>query len=260
MISSCPTLWNGRNRSRVHATAWSLRLVCGAQRITYRHRFVVGGSHGTARVRPGRFRCSRPAHHHSSSSAGLAPAAYYGIVGACGRAGAITAAAAGWAVLMTAGCAGGPPPAPVLSGHATTEASPIAGLVAGSARRALAARYLAVATAGNRRLEADFDRLNGPDRADLAAARTDLRDAAATESLFDQRLARIAFPAETEMIARLLVMSNQIRSGLTAAAAGSVSLSRLHASERQLAAANGPVEDAVIVLRSRLGLPPPDTS
>ena len=136
----------------------------------------------------------------------------------------------------------------------------MAGTAAGPGRRALAARYLAFAAAGNRRLEADFDRLNGPDRADLAAARADLRNVAATERLFDQRLARIAFPAGTERIAWLLVMSNQARSGLTAAAAGSASLSRLSASERQLAAANGPVEDAVIVLPSRLGLPPPDTS
>jgi hypothetical protein len=166
---------------------------------------------------------------------------------------------AGWAVLMSAGCAGGPPPAPVPSGHAAPHASPVAGTAAGSARRALAARYLAIAAAGNRRLEADFDRLNGPDRADLAA-RADLRDAAATERLFDQRLARITFPAQTETIARLLVISNQARSELTAAAAGSVSLSRLDAFERQLTAANGPVEDAVTVLRSRLGLPPPDTS
>ena len=123
----------------------------------------------------------------------------------------------------------------------------MAGTAAGPGRRALAARYLAFAAAGNRRLEADFDRLNGPDRADLAAARADLRNVAATERLFDQRLARIAFPAGTERIAWLLVMSNQARSGLSA-------------SERQLAAANGPVEDAVIVLPSRLGLPPPDTS
>jgi hypothetical protein len=124
----------------------------------------------------------------------------------------------------------------------------------------MAARYLAIAAAGNRRLEADFGRLNGRDRTDLAAARADLRDAAATERVFDQRLAGIAFPGETGKIARLLVMSNQVRSELTAVAAGSVSLSRLYAFERQMAAANGPVEDAVIVIRSQLGLPPPDTS
>ena len=78
--------------------------------------------------------------------------------------------------------------------------------------------------------------------------------------MFDQRLARIAFPAGTETIARLLIMSNQARSQLTAAAAGSVSLTGLHAFERQLTAANGPVEDAVTVIRGQLGLPPPDAS
>jgi hypothetical protein len=166
----------------------------------------------------------------------------------------------GCVMVVTAGCAGGRPPAPAPSGQASTHASPVAGTAAGPARRTLAAGYLAIATAGNRRLEADFDRLNGPDRADLAAARADLRDAAVTERWFDQRLARIAFAAGTEAIARLLVISNQARSELTAAAAGSASLSRLRAFERQLTAANGPVEDAVIVLRSRLGLPPPDTS
>ena len=139
-------------------------------------------------------------------------------------------------------------------------AAPVAGTAAGPARRALAAGYLAIAAAGNRRLEVDVDRLNGRDRTDLAAARADLRDAAATERLFDQRLARIAFPAGTETIARLLVISNQARSELTATAAGLASLTQLQAFERQLTAANGPVEDAVIVIRGQLGLPPPNTS
>jgi hypothetical protein len=69
-------------------------------------------------------------------------------------------------------------------------------------RRAVAVRYLVIAAAGNRRLEAGFDLPNGPDRTDLATARADLRDAANIESLFDQRLACIAFPAGTETIAR----------------------------------------------------------
>ena len=187
--------------------------------------------------------------------------AYDEVVGRYGPARATaTAAVAGWVILAARGCAGEPPPAPVPSGHAAPHASPMPGTAPGSARRALAARYLAIAAAGNRRLEADFDRLNGHDRADLAAARADLQDAAATERAFDQRLARITFPAQTETIARLLVITNQSRSRLTAAAAASVSLAQLRAFERQLAAANGPVEDAVTVLRSRLSLPPPDTS
>ena len=171
-----------------------------------------------------------------------------------------TAAVAGWVILVAAGCAAGPPAAPVPSGRAAPHASPMPGTAARHERRALAARYLAIAAAGNRRLEAAFDRLNGPDRADLAAARADLHDAAATERTFDQRLARVTFPAGTQAIARLLIIANQSRSQLTGAAAAAASLTRLHAFERQLAAANGPVEDAVIVLRSRLGLPPPDTS
>jgi hypothetical protein len=182
-------------------------------------------------------------------------------MGGCGQARVCTVTAMlGSAMLLTAGCAAGPPSGTTPPRHAAARAAPAAGVAVGPARQALAARYLAIAAAGNRRLEIDFDRLDGRDRSDLAAARADLRDAAATESLFDQRLAGIAFPAETEKIARLLVLSNQARSTLTAAAAGSVSVSQLQAYERQLAAANGPVEDAVIVIRSQLGLPPPETS
>ncbi len=180
-------------------------------------------------------------------------------MGGSGRARAGAAAVAG-GVLMTAACAGGRPAGPVQPGPATVQGSPVAGSEAGSARRALAARYLAIAVAGNRRLEIDFGRLDGRDRSDLATARADLRDAAATEHLFDQRLAGITFPAGTEKVARLLIVHNQARSALTAAAANSVSLAQLRAYERRLATANGPVEEAVRVIRSQLGLPPPDTS
>ncbi len=181
------------------------------------------------------------------------------VMGGCGR-GAGVAAVVGWVILMTAGCAGGRPPGSAPPGPAAAHAPAVAGYAVGSVRRVLAARYLAIAVAGNRRLEIDFDRLDGRDRSDLSAARADLRDAAATERLFDQRLARIAFPAGTEAIARLLILSNQARSKLTEAAANSVSLAQLRAYERRLAAANGPVEEAVGVIRSQLGLPPPVTS
>jgi hypothetical protein len=181
-------------------------------------------------------------------------------MGGCGRARTSATAVAGCVMLMTAGCAAGRPSGPVPPRPAAAHAPPAAGIAAGPGRRALAARYLAIAVAGNRRLDIDFGRLDGRDRSDLAAARADLRDAAATERLFDQRLARIAFPAGTEMIARLLVLSNQARAQLTTAAAGSLSLPQLQAYRRQLAAANGPVEEAVGVIRSQLGLPPADTS
>jgi hypothetical protein len=152
------------------------------------------------------------------------------------------------AALVSAGCAAPRPPA---------HAAPVA---AGPSRPVAAGRYLAIAQDGNRRLEVDFDRLAGRDRSHLAAARADLRDAAATERRFDRRLLAIMFPAATERIVRLLFEVNQSRASLTSSAARSVSLRQLGSFERRLSAANGPVEEAVRVIRSQLGLPPPDTS
>jgi hypothetical protein len=130
-------------------------------------------------------------------------------------------------------------------------------IASGPARRALAASYLAIANAGNRRLDADFGRLEGRDRNRLAAAEADLRDAAATERLFDHRLLQIVFPPATEQVARLLYRVNQARAALTIAAAASTSLRQLHAYQRRLSAANRPVEQAVRTIRRQLDLPPP---
>jgi HrpA-like RNA helicase len=128
-------------------------------------------------------------------------------------------------------------------------------------RTALAAAYLRIANAGNHRLEADFDGLEGPDRRDLAAARADLRDAAATEHLFDRRLMAMRFPPATERIARALFQLNEARARLTAAAAAAAtSLTQLHAYEQLLDSANVPVEQQVRAIRRQLGLPPPETS
>jgi hypothetical protein len=46
----------------------------------------------------------------------------------------------------------------------------------------------------------------------------------------------------------------------TAAGASSASLARLQAGERRLDLAGKPVEQAVAILRSQLGLPPPETT
>lgn len=124
-------------------------------------------------------------------------------------------------------------------------------------RRASAASYLAIAQAGNKRLEIDFDQLEERDHNRLAAAKADLRDAASTERLFDQRLMRIAFPPATETVARQLYSVNQARASLTTAAAASTSLRQLHMYEPRLTAANGPVEQAVKTIRRQLDLPPP---
>jgi hypothetical protein len=149
------------------------------------------------------------------------------------------------------------------AGAHTHAASPTAATnaeVAVASRHVLAAEYLVIARAGNRRLEADFDPLEGRDRNHLAAAKADLRNAASTERLFDRRLLRIKFPPNIERVAHELYWINQIRAKLTVAAAASTSLRRLHVYESQLDAANVPVERAVSTLRRQLGLPPADTS
>jgi len=157
------------------------------------------------------------------------------------------------AVLLAAGCGGG-----VRPGVPAGPAAPAADATA--ARRMPAAGYLAIARAGNRRLERDFDALAGRDRGRLAAADADLRDIAATERLFDRRLAGIAFPPGIERTVRQLIIANQSRAMLTQTAAAAASLGRLHGYLPLLARANEPVEAAVRLIRRQLGLPPPETS
>jgi hypothetical protein len=91
-------------------------------------------------------------------------------------------------------------------------------------------------TRESRRLDADFGRLERYDRNRLAAAEADLRDAAATERLFDRRLLRIAFPPQAESgVARVVNRVNQARAQLATTAAASDHWRRVHAHERQLA-------------------------
>jgi len=161
--------------------------------------------------------------------------------------------------VLAAGCSG--VPAKTASpGQATASHAGATGLAVGAQRTALAARYLAIAQVGNKRLEVAFDRLHREDRNRLAAAHRDLREIAATERSFDRRLLGIPFPPASERFARFLYWVNEARANTTAAAASSPSLPRLHADERRLTEANKPVEQAVTILRSQLGLPPPATS
>ena len=161
----------------------------------------------------------------------------------------------GCAVLLAVGCAGSG-----RTGAAAERTTRNLQAATMTARRMLAARYLAIAQAGNRRLEHDFDALDGRDRNHLAAADADLRDVAATERLFDHQLLGIAFPPETQKTARLLITANQARAQLTQTAASSASLHQLHGYQRRLNQANGPVEAVVRVIRGQLGLPPPAAS
>jgi len=169
------------------------------------------------------------------------------------------AALSGIVMRATTACAAGAPPAAhAHAGRATTAPSATAG--AGVPRRILAAQYLAVAEAGNRRLEIDFDGLERHDHSDLARAQGDLRDAAATEHLFDRRVLALTFPPAVERIVRALFWLNEVRAQLTTRAAASRTLAQLRGYEGQLTAANQPVEQAVGTIRKDLGLPPPDTS
>lgn len=168
------------------------------------------------------------------------------------------AAGLAFGALLGGGWAADPPSS--LANSYVARAATEARQASGTTRQALAARYLVIAEAGNRRLETDFDPLEGRDRSNLIRARADLRDAAATERLFDRRLLQIKFPPEIEQVARRLYRVNQARATLTAAAAVATSLRWLHSYEPVLDAANGPVEQAVRTIRRLLGLPPPDTS
>lgn len=163
--------------------------------------------------------------------------------GPCHAARAVIACTA----LLAAACAG--PRAPAARQHPTSPQP-----------QPPASRYLAIAAAGNRRLETDFNRLEGPDRNNLRAATADLRDVAATERLFDRHLLAINFPPAVKQTARLLSQANQSRARLTVDAAGSASLHQLRMFQRRLTAANALVEEEVRMIRRQLGLPPPQTS
>jgi hypothetical protein len=173
-------------------------------------------------------------------------------------------AAAIGALLLGAGCGSSKSaPAEQASAPATVtsaRATSTPGLATGAQRRALAARYLAIARAGNRGLNHSLDPLESRDRSRLGPATVDLRYAANVEHTFDRRLLRIPFPSETERVARKLYRVNQARASLTEAASRSTSLRELHAYDRRLDNANKPVEAAVRTIRRQLGLPPPPGS
>jgi hypothetical protein len=155
--------------------------------------------------------------------------------------------------MLAAGCT------TVRSPGAKTATTPSTSAAEAAQRRGLAARYLAIATVGNRGLDV-LDALTGRDRDHLVAARADLLDAAATERRFDRSLLAIVFPSEIEATARALVAVNESRARVTSEAATSTSLTQLRRYERQLSAANDHVEQQVKTIRSQLGLPPAETS
>ena len=120
--------------------------------------------------------------------------------------------------------------------------------------------YLRIAEPANGRLEIDFDRLAGPDRAHLASAEGDLRDAASTERMFDRDVLTLSLPPTVEVTARDLVRANESRARLTLTFSADHTLQQLTHDEKILTAANAPVEEAVRSVRRQLGLHPPSTS
>jgi hypothetical protein len=120
--------------------------------------------------------------------------------------------------------------------------------------------YLRIAEPANGRLEIDFDRLAGADRAHLASAQRDLRDAASTERMFDRDVLTLSLPPAVEVTARDLVRANESRARLTLTFSADHSLQQLRHDETILTAANEAVEEAVRSVRRQLGLPPPSTS
>jgi hypothetical protein len=162
---------------------------------------------------------------------------------------AVASLVAAGCVVLAVGCGSSQPPGP-----------PARSAAAAGGLRALAVRYLAIAQPANRQLDHEFDGLKDHEGYNVAAAQDDLRAAAATERRFDRQLIAITFPPQTEPIVRLLYQVNQARAALTGTAAAATSLRRLSRVQPRLDAANGPVEEAVRVIRSQLGLPPPDTS
>lgn len=123
-----------------------------------------------------------------------------------------------------------------------------------------AARYLAIATAANHRLEIANDGYKKDELGNLAAAKADLRSEVATETSFDERLAQIPFPHNVASIARALILANEQRGALTARQARSTSLAQLRSFDARHAATDAAVEVQVRLIRKALHLSPPKTS
>lgn len=134
------------------------------------------------------------------------------------------------------------------------------GTTGGNDTKTLAAAYMAIAQPANHHLDKEVDSYNDHAQDNLAIARADLREEAATERWFDRRLLKIAFPAAIAATARALVRVNDRRIALTTRQAQAVTVSELLAFNARHRAADAAVEVQVRIIRKQLGLPPPDNS
>jgi hypothetical protein len=192
--------------------------------------------------------------------------------GWAGLAAACVLAAAGAGCGASAGGPGAGTPTP-LSSASSLAADPASARPSGSqccsvitatlspaVRKALAARYLAIAQPANHRLDVENDGYGDDEHDDLAGARTDLLDEIATETQFDRQLLAIGFPAPIEAQVQALVTANKARIALTRRQAGATTLAALRAFDSQHQASDAAVEAPVRQIRRLLGLPPPETS
>jgi hypothetical protein len=126
--------------------------------------------------------------------------------------------------------------------------------------RALAAGYMAIARPANHRLDIAVEAYADNAHRDLAATAAALRFEAATERLFDRRLAAITFPPAIAATASALISVNEIRARLTEQQARARSIAALLSFAGDHNMADAQVEAQVRVIRAQLGLPPPSSS
>ena len=126
--------------------------------------------------------------------------------------------------------------------------------------RALAAEYMAIARPANHRLDVAVDAYEDHAHDNLAAAQAALRSQAAIERQFDRQLAAITFPPAIAATASALIRVNEIRARLAEKEARARSIPELLSFAGDHKMADAQVEAQVRVIRSELGLPPPETS
>jgi hypothetical protein len=191
--------------------------------------------------------------------AGLARRRYAGLAAACCLA------------LLGAGCGSSSPASPgpgstapgsghLSSASASAGATGSVAALSPATRKALAAKYLAIAQPANHSLDVENDGYSDAEHDDLAHARKDLLDETATEAQFDRQLLAIRFPAAVEQQVQALVAANKTRIQLTQRQARAATLASLRAFDSQHKAADDAVEAPVRQIRHLLGLPPPATS
>ena len=125
----------------------------------------------------------------------------------------------------------------------------------GSSAR-IASDYTAVAAPASQALTAEVNAYTRDQRHDLAAAKSDLRREAKTETAFDNQLAGLTFPGAASNAADALIQADAKRIKLIGLQAQSASLRQLRSFGSADQTTTASVEAQVGRLRQALGLPP----